>query len=248
MLGRVDAIQLKRLVGRIGVDGIELLLDLVVGAPDHRLQRVLLERVVDFGQVAVGRLNERLATMPVDGLRNVLRLLADMPELPDGLTPIAHTRSPEPMVRLEAYRVVLRHPSERVEAMHSAFNDPDERVVRVAIDAALEGFPASSLARLMLLLGSPARSPALRARAVPILSQFRATAVLKWLTDRMTVRKGLFRRQRLVPKTPVVVAKVRVLAEAWPDAPEAQRVLRLAAATGDRDLVAAATAAPEPSE
>jgi hypothetical protein len=178
----------------------------------------------------------------------VLGLLAEMPELPDGLSPTAHTRSPEPMVRLEAYRVVLRLPTGRIEAMHAAFNDPDERVVRVAIDAALEGFPASSLARLMLLLGSPGRSLALRARAVPILRQFHAIAVLKWLTDRMTVRKGLFRRQRLVPKTPVVVAKVRVLAEVWPDAPEAQRVLRLAVASGDRELVAAATAAPEPSE
>ncbi len=234
-----DPAALERVLSEAGEAALEALLDGVIRSQDRAVQRVALQRVIALGPRGVSALASRLGTVSPGGLRPVLAILAELPEQPDGLTVRAYTGSPDPLTRLEAYRVMMRNPAERDEAIHAALADPDERVVRVAVEAGATGFPRSSLTRLMLLLNSAGRSAELRARGVSILAQFDAPAVRQWLLEGLVVRRGWLRRLRLGPKTPVLVAKLTVLAARWASVPEVQRVLRLARATGDAELIAA---------
>lgn len=230
---------LERVLSEAGEAALEALLDGVIRSQDRSVQRVALQRVIALGPRGVSALASRLGSVSPAGLRPVLAILAELPDLPDGLTVRTYTESPDPLTRLEAYRVMTRNPGERDEAIHGALADPDERVVRVAVEAGAAGFPRSSLTRLLLLLNSAGRSVELRARGVSLLAQFDAPVVRQWLLEGLVVRRGWLRRLRLVPKTPVLVAKLTVLADRWGSVPEVQRVLRLARATGDADLIAA---------
>ena len=236
----VDLTAATALVARLGADQAERLIDLAVGAEDAAIRRLLIERVVGFGAIGGAALRRRLEIVPPAGQRLLLATLADCPSLPPGLDLGALVVSPEPMVRLEALRVMLRSPAGRSEAIHLGLSDSDDRVVRLVVDAAHQALPRQSLSRLMLLLSNPRRSPELQARAVPILAQFDAPSVRQWLYDGMIVRKGWFRRTRLVPKSPLMVAKLALIASRWPDDPETRRLARLARRTGDVELVAAA--------
>lgn len=237
--GKSEPAALERVLSEAGEGALEALLDGVIRSQDRAVQRVALQRVIALGPRGVSALASRLGTVSPGGLRPVLAILAELAELPDGLTVRAYIGSPDPLTRLEAYRVMTRNPAERDEAIHAALADPDERVVRVAVEAGATGFPRSSLTRLMLLLNSAGRSAELRARGVSILAQFDAPVVRQWLLEGLVVRRGWLRRLRLVPKTPVLVAKLTVLATRWGSVPEVQRVLRLARATGDAELIAA---------
>jgi hypothetical protein len=234
-----DLAALSRLLDRVGEGDIPLVLEALGDVEDAALRRLVLERVVGFGTAGAAHLVRHLEAVSPAALRDLIGLLAELPELPDGLSLRAHAGAADPLIRRDAYRVMLRCPTEREEAVHGALADPDERVVRVAVDAGREHFPRGSLARLMALLNTPGRSEELRARAVPILGQFDSLAVRQWLLGGMVVRTRWFRRLRLAPVTPVVLAKLRVIAERWADHPDAERIMRLARASRDPQVGAA---------
>ena len=117
--------------------------------------------------------------------------------------------------------------------------DGDERVVRLAIDRGLERFPRQALARLMSLLNGTRRSEMLRAQAVAILAQFDESTIREWLLAGLVVHGGWFRRSRLAPAGPIVLAKLAVLATRWSGVPEVERVLAVARRTGDPAVMAA---------
>jgi hypothetical protein len=92
----------------------------------------------------------------------------------------------------------------------------------------------------MALVQNPKRDADLRAMAVGVLLYVDAPGLRSWLSTGLVTRRGLLRRQRLAPKTPVSLAQVRVLAARWPDAPEVVRILELARRSGDAEWIAAA--------
>jgi hypothetical protein len=92
----------------------------------------------------------------------------------------------------------------------------------------------------MKLLNDPARSAELRARGIALLVQFVSPTVRQWLLERILVRRGFFRRTRLAPKSPDLLAGVGVLIRAFPGHPQTLVVYRLAKASGDTDLIEAA--------
>jgi hypothetical protein len=234
------------LVERAGADRVERLLDLMLEAEDGGVRRLVLERVVSFGAPGTVAIRHRLEQVPPAGQRLLLGGLAECGRLPAELEVREFASAPEPMVRLEAFRLMLRHPTVRDEAIYLGLTDVDDRVVRLVVDAGMEGIPRQSLSRLMLLLSNPRRSPDLQARAVPILAQFDGPSVRQWLYDGMVMRRGWFRRTKLAPKSPLVVAKLRVIVARWPDAPDTRRLIRLAERSGDAELVAACRPAEGP--
>ncbi|MGE0556239.1 MAG: hypothetical protein AB7R55_22650 [Gemmatimonadales bacterium] len=237
---RLEASVIAAILARVPDDGFQMLFDLVLIVDNRDIRRLLLERIARMGATGAALLTEALGGLSDQLLRRVLGHLAELPNLPQGMDVRCHLGSADPLVRIAVYKLVLREPEWVEEAIQSGLTDPDERVVRLAVEASLHGFPRSCLSRLMLLLNSPTRSPELKARAVPILGQLDMPSVRQWLTDRMLVRRGWFRRLRLAPKSPIVLEKLRVLAGRWGEHPDAQRILKRALASSDEDLRAAA--------
>jgi hypothetical protein len=236
---RVAPATVRHLLPFLEEESLPLVLDRLLRLPAE-VQGEVAERLLALGPAGGRALLERLDGASGDDRRHLLRLLSGLAHLPAGFTPRAYATAAEPLVRIEALRLMMRQPGDRDEAIHLALADDDDRVAEVAIVAGLEEMPRQSLTRLMLLLNSPRRSVALRARGIAILAQFDAPSIREWLVGNLVVRRGWFRRKRLAPKTPLVLARLKVLAARWPDHAAAARALDLARRSGDPELIAAA--------
>lgn len=237
--GRVDPAVVRRLIPFVSEEGVDILLDRMLHLPAES-RREIAERILSLGQGPAFALLKRIELADGGNRRDLLQVLSSVADLPDGFSARSYATAPEPLVRVEALRLMMRHPTDRDEAIHLALADDDERVVEVAVTAGLEEMPRQSLTRLMLLLNSPRRSAALKARAIGILAQFDVPSIRDWLVGNLIVQRGWFRRKRLAPKSPLVLAKLAVLAARWGDHPSASRPLELAARSGDPELEAAA--------
>jgi hypothetical protein len=66
-----------------------------------------------------------------------------------------------------------------------------------------------------------------------------------WLLRVALDKKGFFRRERLAPKSPEVLAALTGLASHWRADPRVEPVLQLALRSGDPEVFATLTAQPE---
>lgn len=234
----VDAI--ARILDHLGPDAAPHLIDRLLANGNDRVRSVIADRVFRMGPAAAFELARRLDSAGPAERRQLLGLLADLPVLPEGLSVQSYLQATDPLIRREAYRLMLRRPESRDDALHAALADDDERVVMVAIDSGATRLPRQSLTRVMVLLNSPKRSADLRAAAVELLVQFDVPSIREWLLANLVTRRGWFRRRRLAPKSPLVLAKLRVLANRWSGSPPVEKVLQMARRSGDPDLVSAA--------
>jgi hypothetical protein len=236
---RISPETVARILEHTGPDAAPVLIDRLVTTSTGPSRAAIAARLVAMGPTVGLELFRRIDAVGATERRHLLAVLAELPSLPEAFNVRVYLESPEPLTRVEAYRLMIRRPAERDDAIHAALADDDERVVRVAIEAGLEQLPRQSLTRLMLLLNSPKRTVELKAAAAPMLSQFDGLSIREWLLSNLVTRPAWFRRRRLVAKTPLVVAKLRVLATRWRGTPAVDRVLELARRTGDLELVAA---------
>ena len=242
-----DTEVVERLVTRMGADAAEALLDALEIADSRTSRRRLLTRLgklgTDIGQAVV----DRLAGSPWFVQRNLLALMGSMPSWPRNFSPATYAANPDPRVRREALKLMLRLPDSRDEAIGATFADEDEQVIRLGLTAAAEGCPATAVPRLMSMLRAHANDPELRALGIRVLGTVRTSATRDWLVDRVLTKKKLFRGRRLMPRSPEVLAIVAALARGWRQDKVAADVLRLAQSSGDAQIRAAAQLGREPA-
>jgi hypothetical protein len=237
----VDHGACAKILTRVGLDSAEGLLDSLTISESQDTRRLILHRLSELGPGVGPLLVARLDAAPWYLRRNLLGLLADLPSLPEGFTARRYAEEAEPLLRLEALRLMLRSEADREDALHRALGDPDDRVVRLGFEAgAGQGVSRALLPRLMKLLNDGTRSPELRARGIALLVQFVSPTVRQWLIERILVRRGFFRRTRLAPKSADLLAGVGVLVRVFPGHPQTLVVQRLATQSGDPDIIDAA--------
>jgi hypothetical protein len=168
-------------------------------------------------------------------------VLGRLPERPAGFDAQAWATHPDPAVRREAFRILLRAPEAREATITAAVADRDERVVRLALGAAMNACPAAAARILMERANDPALSPDLRALGVRVLASHRSPEVLHWLVQRVEGKKGLLFKRGLASKSPEMLAALTGLAAAWTQDPNAAAVLQAAQKSSDPEIVAAAT-------
>ncbi len=237
---------ISRMLARAGAAEVPVLIDRVLALEPGPVRRLVVERLIAMGPGVFEQVVSQLdGGGPAERCR-LLDILGELSVLPAGLEIRGYLAAADPTVRVEAYRLVLRDPKWYDEALHAALADDDERVIEVALAAGAGRLPRQSLTRLLLLLANGKRSVELRATGVRILHQFDTPTVRDWLLANMTTRPAWYRRLRLVPKTPITVAKLEVLATRWAGNSGADSVLRMALQSGDRDLIAACNGAFTP--
>lgn len=226
----------QRLVTRMGLAAAEPLLD-ALELSDDRTAPGYVDMLValgpDVGPLVVARLSG--ARWGVQRL--LLVILGRLTALPGGFNALQYLHHPDGTVRREALRMLLKSPATRDATIAVALADVDERIVRLALGAAMTNCPSAAAKILMARARDPILSPDLRALGIRALSSNRSPETISFLVRRTLGKKRLLRPRSLAPKTPEMLAALAGLITHWPDDPNAKAVLALATRSTDPDVV-----------
>jgi hypothetical protein len=236
----IDHGAVRELIRRLGADATDPLLDLLAAADDIGSRTTALAQLEALGAPAAAGAVERLADAPWFLQRNLLLLLARVRTWPEGFSPLAWAGHTDARVRREAIKLLLDMRPYRDEGLSRGLVDPDPGITAVALGAALESCPPAMLPLMERMARDPTRLSAHRVLAIRVLARSRTARALEWLALFALPRTRWFRRRRLAPKSPELLAALAGLAAHWPDEPRAQQVLATAERHADADVRAAA--------
>jgi hypothetical protein len=225
----------------VGAPAAASLLDGLAAAESRASRRGFLSLLVRMGPsvapVVTGRLD---ATAPWYVTRNLLTLLDEIDETPPGALIAPLAAHADARVRWQAMKLQLKMPGERGRALAKALGDSDDRVVRFALTAAQHDCPDSVVPLITRFATERIYPTDLRIAAIRVLGTTRASAAREALLRLTSGGRTFFGREKLVPKTPELLAALTALATGWSHDSAAQRVLGRALASADPSLRAAA--------
>lgn len=218
----------------------EALLDALCAPQDRSHRRKIFDWLVEQRLPIGGTVADRLDDRRWFVRRNMLSLLQQVAERPDGFSALHHCEDPDPRVRFEAMKLALEDPAAREEALRIGFRDDSERVRYLAVSAATGGdWPTGEEERLLEMARDDGRPGRLRRAAVRALVRGGGEGVRSELVDLVWERR-LFGR-RLAGRSEVTVTVLEGLAERWPGHPDVAPVLEAARASGDPEIREAVT-------
>lgn len=238
--GAVEAGARERLLDHLGQGAAEAMLDQLEVTENLPLRRRLLSRLGEFGESVGPLIPPRLPGKPWYVQRNLLLLLGSMSSWPAGFSPASYTGHPDVRVRREAYKLLLQRAESRSDAVTDAVAADDVGIVRLGLVAALEDCPPAALRPLLAGLNGRYRDPEILVLGVKVLALQSTTQARNWMLRRALAKPRWFRRRHLESKSPVMLAALGGLAARWAKHSEVAAVLRLAAASSDPDIRAAA--------
>ncbi len=233
----LDTETLDLLLPRVGMAGADPMLDALAESESAQSRRALLERIVrlgsDVGPLALARLKDERPHVQ----RNMLTIIADLPEPPRGFSAAEYLKHPDERVRREAVRIMIKDPAGRERATCMALADSDHRIVRLGLAAAQQDCPDTAVS----LLASRAETPGdeeLRILAIRALGRARHPLALQTLLNLSRPRRFLF-WAKPPPKTPEYLAALAALRD-HSDDQRAKRALAAAAKSRDSEIALAA--------
>jgi hypothetical protein len=233
-----DADALAILLEGLGDEAAVPLLEALEASESASRRRFILQRLERFGPRLGPLLVARLPDKPWYVQRNLLSLLATLPDRPVGFHAGEYASHDNPRVRREAYKLLFADPSQRGKAIVAAASDTDEGIVLLALGAASENCPPELVPRLASLLDGPYRAPEMRASAIRLLGTRPSTTARAWLMAQVVTTTGWlwFKRETLRPKSPDMLVALSVLSRAYASQVGVAAVLRLAAADPDPEI------------
>lgn len=234
----LDVEGLDGLLPRLGAEGAEPMLEALMESESRQARRVLLDRIVRLGHAVAPLAVARLADSRWYVQRNMLAIIAELPELPEGFRPQDFFDHPDERVRREALRLMFNHPEHRERAICRALADGDGRTIRLGLTAAQDDCPKAAIS-LVVSRATSSGSDELRVSAIRVLGTIKERAGLDVLL-KLTRPRRSFLGTRLPAKTPEYLAALRAL-QRHREKPEVARVLAAAARSRDEEVAAAAT-------
>jgi hypothetical protein len=245
MLDPPDFKTLDRLVSRVGAAAADPLLDALAVAESRGARRGFLGLLVRMGPAigpfVVSRLNDARWYVT----RNLLSLLEEVGEPPPNFNPAPWLDHADARVRLQALKLDLKLPTDHTTALVTALQDSDPKVVRLALATVQHGCPGPVVPHVALCAADGMASAELRVLAIRALAGTKAPAARDTLLELTEGGRTFLGRERLPPKSPVLLAALRALATGWASTSSARRVLARAAASPDPDIRAATEPYPE---
>lgn len=232
----VNLAVVQRLVTRMELAAAEPLLDALETA-DDRLASAFVDMLSALGAEVGPLVAARIAGARWGVQRLLLVILGKLSTLPDGFAPREFLQHPDGTVRREALRMLIKLPATRDMAIAAALADADERIVRLALGAAMMNCPADAAKILMARANDPLLSPDLRALGIRALSSNRSPATIAFLVRRTLGRKRFLRARSLAAKSPEMLAALAGIVTHWRDEASASTVLSLAAKSTDPEIV-----------
>jgi hypothetical protein len=239
----VDFTVVEALVARLGAEASGPLLDALAASDDRSSRWNLLRILVEVGAPVAPAVAARLPDTPWFVQRNLLLLLGKLGPWPEGFSPVPYISNGDPRVRREAYRLLLDFPGTREAAIVDGLSDADSGILTMVLGAAMPTCPPAAIAPLDAIVRDVSRNPEVRLLAVRAMAGCPDP-------DRVSRLVTIAQQRRwwggchLAPKSLVLLAVLRALADSYGDHPEASPVLALAARHRDPEIRAAGTAMP----
>jgi hypothetical protein len=226
----IDFEVLYRLVARVGFPAAGALLDALELEDDRTARWRLFEMLAQLGPEVGNAVVARLPGSPWYVQRNLLLLMARLETWPKDFTAHPYAKHPDPRVRREAYALLLRDADTRAESIALAVADSDERIVRAALNAALEGgCPREAVLVLTDRLSERSLDGMMAVLAIRVLAPIRLPSVLDVLIkSALSKKRRWFFGRKLAPKSQPMLAALQALAWTWSQEPQALKVLALA--------------------
>jgi hypothetical protein len=237
-----DFSTIDRVLPRLPVDAFQPLLDVLGASESRTTRRGLLDRLTRAPRELGGVISARLSgDVPWYVVRNLLLILDGLPGLPDGFSTATYMAHPDVRVRREAVKVALKIPAEREAALLGALRDPDPRMARLGLTAALDQCPGGAVPLVTAIAQSSAIASELRVLAIKVLGRAGTPAALGALLQIVDGGTNWLGRRRLAARSLEVLAALMALAAGWRNDREAAGWLELAASSPDPDVRNAAT-------
>jgi hypothetical protein len=233
---RVDFSLAGRYARRTGASAAVPILDAVSTVEDAKARQPYLELLESLGDEIGAEVASRLPISPPHLQRELLALLGRMPALPEGFSARPYLRHPEPVVRREAVRILLKDPSARDATILSALGDADNRVVFSGLAAAQEGCQPTCIDLIRKRVDRGDFDAQLRTMGIRIVARQHSAQTLEWLLGFVVAEARWPLRPRLRPATPEMLAALGEVAAQWPDDPKAAVALNLARNSKDPEV------------
>jgi hypothetical protein len=237
-----DFSTIDRVLPRLSVTAFEQLLNVLAASESRTTRRGLLDRLTrapaELGPVVAERLTTEL---PWYVARNLLIVLDGLAALPAGFSTTMFLGHSDVRVRREAVKLALKIPAEREVALLGALCDPDPRMVRLGLTAALEWCPPSAIQFVTRVALDETATSELRVLAIKVLGRAEQPTALATLIRLVDGGTNWLGRQRLGARSLELLAALMALATGWPNDRQARALLALAAMSTDPDIRNAAT-------
>jgi hypothetical protein len=233
---RLDMPLITRLAKRIGPDAVPTLLSATLVIDDAKVRSHFYDLLQSLGDQIGDPVAARIADAPPLIQRELLSLLGKLTALPAGFSPRTFLSSPDPLVRREAVRLLLRSPSERDETIMSALSDTDDRVVFAGLTVAQERCPAAGIRLIRQRVDKGELDSQLRTMGIRIAAQQHNAETLAWFLSFVVFEAHWPRRPKLKPSTPEMLAALSVIAANWRTDPAAETALELAEHSKDAEV------------
>ena len=232
---RLDPEMLYGLQRLIGSEAATPMLEALISSESVSTRKVLLDHLVEMGEivapVAMMHLNDPRWYVQ----RNMLCILGELTEKPDGFKADDFLQHEDPRVRREALRIMFKWPATRDRGIAHALADPDEGLVRLALGAAAERCPKAAVPLVVSRASSGAMDT--RLAAIRVLGAVDDSSALQALLLMTQPIRKLFRWKH-PKKTQAYIAALKALSR-HADKEPVRNVLKLASRRRDPHVAAA---------
>lgn len=244
-LADVDQISdeaLERLVAMVGAEqAVAPLLRLLSESSSRSLRRSVFNRLTHMGEHVGRAITPFLEDPRWYVVRNMLELVAALPERPAGLSTLHYASHPDLRVRRAALPLALKEPEARARALTLAIRESDERMVRTGLLELKEELPAGIVPLVVMhCLDDDEQSVSLRLLAIRVLAPSADPQVRDALLKVAGPGRSLFGRPRLgdlaAPEGVLVRAALEALVRGWRNDPHVTPLLKAAEKTRDVEV------------
>ncbi len=178
-------------------------------------------------------------------LRHLLVVFDRLNAWPPGVDPADFARHPDPSVRREAIRFLLKHEDTREQGALLGLRDADTRTFNQSMHAVMRSCSADAARVLMRRHDDETLGGEMRARVARVIASARTPEALDWLCSQVLTTRWLVGSVRLRRPSLEVLAIIASIAQHYRGEPAADAVLRLAMRSRDDSVRRAATARAE---
>jgi hypothetical protein len=237
---RVDFPLVARFARRIGIPSVPPLVAATSAYEDAKIRVQFYDLLESLGDGIGSAVAEGIPSASPTVQRELIALIGRLGAPPANFSATDYLLSPEPLVRREAVRFMLRDPAARDGAVMAALGDPDDRVVFVGLTAAQEKCPPGAVEVIRQRVNRGELDSQLRTMGIRVIAQQNSPEVLSWLLDFVVSETRWSRRPKLRPSTPEMLAALSMIASAWSDDPAGASAIRLAEQSKDAQVRAKA--------
>ncbi|MGH7650351.1 MAG: hypothetical protein ACREMS_00770 [Gemmatimonadaceae bacterium] len=225
---RVDIPLVGRFAKRLGRSAVHGLIDAAMVSDDAKIRSQYYELIQSLGDSAGPAVAARTAGAPPAVQRELLAFLSRLSALPPNFSASDFLLNPEPLIRREAVKLMLRDPEARDAVAMTALGDEDDRVVFVGLTATQEKCPDGAIELMRQRVDAGDLDSQLRTMCIRVIGQRHSPEILHWLLGLVVTETHWSRRPKLRQSTPEMLAALGMIASGWRDDPDAAQALRLA--------------------